>query len=109
MGKKCVVPVSCPMSAALTPGVSPSMPVPMPGTTLSGTVTPYVMPLYQYGGVFPTPVYGIQWSGTTAQPGIVGGQSIAQFSALGKTGLQMYPVSLQQPAASPPGPNMRMT
>ncbi|XP_019360588.1 PREDICTED: serine/threonine-protein kinase WNK2 isoform X7 [Gavialis gangeticus] len=30
MGKKCVVPVSCPMSAALTPGVSPSMPVPMP-------------------------------------------------------------------------------
>ncbi|XP_067400198.1 serine/threonine-protein kinase WNK2 isoform X3 [Emydura macquarii macquarii] len=30
VGKKCIVPVSCPMSAALTPGVSPSIPVPMP-------------------------------------------------------------------------------
>ncbi|KAM9133731.1 serine/threonine-protein kinase WNK2 isoform 4-T4 [Pangshura tecta] len=109
VGKKCVVPVSCPMSAALAPGVSPAMPVPMPGTTLSGTVTPYVMPLCQYGGIFPTPVYGVQWSGTTAQPGIVGAQSIAQFPALGKTGLQMFPVSLQQPAVDPPGPNMKIT
>ncbi|XP_065407128.1 serine/threonine-protein kinase WNK2 isoform X15 [Chrysemys picta bellii] len=109
VGEKCIVPVSCPMSAALAPGVSPAMPVPMPGTTLSGTVTPYVMPLCQYGGVFPTPVYGVQWSGTTAQPGIVGAQSIAQFPALGKTGLQMFPVSLQQPAVNPPGPNMKIT
>ncbi|XP_044880142.1 serine/threonine-protein kinase WNK2 isoform X5 [Mauremys mutica] len=109
VGKKCIVPVSCPMSAALAPGVSPAMPVPMPGTTLSGTVTPYVMPLCQYGGVFPTPVYGVQWSGTTAQPGIVGAQSIAQFPALGKTGLQMFPVSLQQPAVNPPSPNMKIT
>uniref|UniRef100_A0A674JQ77 non-specific serine/threonine protein kinase n=1 Tax=Terrapene triunguis TaxID=2587831 RepID=A0A674JQ77_9SAUR len=109
VGEKCIVPVSCPMSAALAPGVSPAMPVPMPGTTLSGTVTPYVMPLCQYGGVFPTPVYGVQWSGTTAQPGIVGAQSIAQFPALGKTGLQMFPVSRQQPAVNPPGPNMKIT
>ncbi|XP_074813909.1 serine/threonine-protein kinase WNK2 isoform X9 [Natator depressus] len=109
VGKKCIVPVSYPMSAALAPGVSPAMPVPMPGATLSGTVTPYVMPLCQYGGVFPTPVYGVQWSGTTAQPGIVGAQSIAQFAALGKTGLQMFPVSLQQPAVNPPGPNMKIT
>ncbi|KAM7169831.1 serine/threonine-protein kinase WNK2 isoform 3-T4 [Macrochelys suwanniensis] len=109
VGEKCIVPVSCPMSAALAPGVSPATPVPLPGTTLSGTVTPYVMPLCQYGGVFPTPVYGVQWSGTTAQPGIVGAQSMAQFPALGKTGLQMFPVSLQQPAVHPPGPNMKIT
>ncbi|PKK21665.1 WNK lysine deficient protein kinase 2 [Columba livia] len=31
LGKKCVVPVSCPMSAALAPGASPSLPVPVPG------------------------------------------------------------------------------
>ncbi|XP_048344157.1 serine/threonine-protein kinase WNK2 isoform X3 [Sphaerodactylus townsendi] len=30
MGDKCIVPVSCPVPAALTPGVSPSLPVPMP-------------------------------------------------------------------------------
>ncbi|XP_074862226.1 serine/threonine-protein kinase WNK2 isoform X8 [Carettochelys insculpta] len=109
VGKKCIVPVSCPMSATLTPGGSPSMPRPMPGTTLSGTVTPYVMPLCQYGGVFSTPVYGVQWSGAPAQPGIVGTQSITQIPALGKTGLQMFPVSLQQPAIHPPGPNLKIT
>ncbi|XP_015730251.1 serine/threonine-protein kinase WNK2 isoform X14 [Coturnix japonica] len=109
LGKRCIVPVSCPMSAALTPGVSPSLPVPMPGTTLSGTVTPFMMPLCQYGGVFPTPLYGAQWSGSAVRPGLVGGQSIAHFSALGKACLQMYPVPLQQPAADPPGPRVRMT
>ncbi|XP_042736042.1 serine/threonine-protein kinase WNK2 isoform X9 [Lagopus leucura] len=108
LGKRCIVPVSCPMSA-LTPGVSPSMPVPMPGTTPSGTVTPYAMPLCQYGGVFPTPLYGVQWSGPAARPGLVGGQSVAHFSALGKACLQMYPVPLQQPAADPPGPRVRLT
>ncbi|XP_076202023.1 serine/threonine-protein kinase WNK2 isoform X13 [Aptenodytes patagonicus] len=109
LGKKCVVPVSCPMPAALAPGASPSPPVPMPGPALSGTVTPCAMPLCQYGGVFPTPVYGAQWSGPAVQPGIVGGPSVARFSPLGKTCLQMYPVPLQRPAAETPGPRLRMT
>ncbi|XP_062977329.1 serine/threonine-protein kinase WNK2 [Elgaria multicarinata webbii] len=110
MGKKCIVPVSCPMPAALTPGVSPSMPVPMPGTILSGTVKPYdVMPLCQYGGIFPAPLFGVQWQGSTIQPGVVGSQNIAQFPALGKNGFQLFPVPLQQPVVSPPGANLRIT
>nr|XP_028574838.1 serine/threonine-protein kinase WNK2 isoform X15 [Podarcis muralis] len=109
VGDKTIVPVSCPVPAALTPGVSPSLPVPMPGTTLSGTVKPYVMPLCQYGGVFPTSVFGVQWLGPATQPGIVGGQSVAPFPPLGKNGLQLFPVPLQQPVVSPPGSNMRIT
>ncbi|XP_042662906.1 serine/threonine-protein kinase WNK2 isoform X13 [Tyto alba] len=109
LGKKCVVPVSCPMPAALAPGASPSPPVPMPGPALSGTVTPYAMPLWQYGGVFPAPVYGVRWPGPATQPGVVGAPSLARFSPLGKTCLQMYPVPLQRPAAEPPGPHLRMT
>nr|XP_025043819.1 serine/threonine-protein kinase WNK2 isoform X10 [Pelodiscus sinensis] len=35
VGKKCIVPVSCPMSATLTSGISPSMPVPMPESASS--------------------------------------------------------------------------
>lgn len=104
MGKQCIVPVSCPMPAALTPGISPSLPVPMPGTMLSGTINPFVMPLCPYGGLFPTPVFGMQWSGLTAQPGIVGGQSVARFPALDKTGLQLFPGPLQHAVVSPPGP-----
>ncbi|NXH70827.1 WNK2 kinase, partial [Hydrobates tethys] len=34
LGKKCVVPVSCPLPAAVAPGASPSLPVPMPGPAL---------------------------------------------------------------------------
>ncbi|XP_053233758.1 serine/threonine-protein kinase WNK2 isoform X14 [Podarcis raffonei] len=109
VGEKTIVPVSCPVPAALTPGVSPSLPVPMPGTTLSGTVKPYVMPLCQYGGVFPTSVFGVQWLGPATQPGIVGGQSVAPFPPLGKNSLQLFPVPLQQPVVSPPGSNMRIT
>ncbi|XP_059678989.1 serine/threonine-protein kinase WNK2 [Gavia stellata] len=109
LGKQCVVPASCPVPAAVAPGASPSLPVPMPGPARSGTVTPYVMPLCQYGGVFPTPVYGVQWLGPAAQPGIAGGPSVARFSPLGKTCLQMYPAPLQRPAAEPPGPHLRMT
>ncbi|XP_067159901.1 serine/threonine-protein kinase WNK2 isoform X10 [Apteryx mantelli] len=109
LGSQCVVPVSCPMSAALTAGVSPAMPVPMPGTTPSGAVTPYAMPLCPYGGVFPTPLYGVPWSGATAQPGIAGGQSSGPFSARGKTCSQTHPAPLQQPAAGAPGPSLRMT
>ncbi|KAM6126630.1 serine/threonine-protein kinase WNK2 [Phoenicopterus ruber ruber] len=109
LGKKCVVPVSCPVPAALAPGASPSLPVPLPGPALAGTGTPYAMPLCQYGGVFPTPVYGAQWSGPAAQPGIVGGPSVARLSPLGKACLRLYPVPLQRPAAEPPGPRLRMT
>ncbi|XP_039403165.1 serine/threonine-protein kinase WNK2 isoform X7 [Mauremys reevesii] len=39
VGKKCIVPVSCPMSAALAPGVSPAMPVPMPVCTVGSKDT----------------------------------------------------------------------
>ncbi|XP_060622001.2 serine/threonine-protein kinase WNK2 isoform X7 [Anolis sagrei] len=109
VGEKCIVPVSCPMPAALTPGVSPSMPVPMTGTTLSGTVKPYVMPFCPYGGFFPMPLFGMQWSGSATQPGIVGDQSLAKFPALAKTGFQLIPVPLQQPVLSSPGPKLRIS
>ncbi|XP_074770438.1 serine/threonine-protein kinase WNK2 isoform X14 [Athene noctua] len=109
LGKKCVVPVSCPLPAALAPGAPPSPAVPVPGPALSGMVAPYAMPLCPYGGVFPTPVYGVPWPRPAAQPRIVGAPSMARFSPLGRTCLRMYPVPLQRPAAGPPGPHLRMT
>ncbi|KAJ7316831.1 hypothetical protein JRQ81_002993, partial [Phrynocephalus forsythii] len=108
MGRQCIVPVSCPMPAALTPGVSPSIPVPMTGTTLSGPVKPFVMPLGQYGGVFPTSVFEVQWSGLAAQSGLVSVQSFGEFSGLGKNCYQLFPGPLQQPVLSQPGPKVRI-
>ncbi|XP_029456720.1 serine/threonine-protein kinase WNK2 isoform X8 [Rhinatrema bivittatum] len=107
VGEKCIVPISCPKSDALTAGVSSSVAMPVPGHTLSAMLPPYMMPLCQYGGVFPALPYGLPRSGTAAQPGITGAQSMALSPAC--TGLQGYSVSLQQPIVSPPGPNMRIT
>nr|XP_020659371.1 serine/threonine-protein kinase WNK2 isoform X7 [Pogona vitticeps] len=109
MGRQCIVPVSCPIPAALTPGVSPSMPVPVTGTILSGPVKPFAMPLGQYGGVFPTPIFGVQWSGLAAQSGLASGQSFGEFPGLGKNSFQLFPGPLQQPVLSRPGTKLRIT
>ncbi|XP_059712012.1 serine/threonine-protein kinase WNK2 isoform X6 [Haemorhous mexicanus] len=108
LGSKCPVPVACPMPTGLAPGAAPSLPVPVPGPALAGAVTPYVMPLCQYGAVFPSPVYGVPWPGPVAQPGLVRGPGIVRFSPLGRTCLRMYPVPLQRPAR-PASPRLRMT
>ncbi|XP_053845186.1 serine/threonine-protein kinase WNK2 isoform X3 [Vidua macroura] len=108
LGSKCPVPVACPMPTGLAPGAVPSLPVPVPGPALAGAVTPYVMPLCQYGAVFPSPVYGVPWPGPVAQPGLVRGPSIVRFSPLGRSCLRMYPVPLQHPAR-PASPRLRMT
>ncbi|RMB99916.1 hypothetical protein DUI87_23324 [Hirundo rustica rustica] len=105
-GSKCPVPVACPMPTGLAPGAAPSLPV--PGPALAGTVTPYVMPLCQYGAAFPSPVYGVPWPGPAAQPGLLRGPGIVRFSPLGRTCLRMYPVPLQRPAR-PHSPRLRMT
>ncbi|XP_036593351.1 serine/threonine-protein kinase WNK2 isoform X10 [Trichosurus vulpecula] len=109
VGKQYLVPVPGPVSAALIPGVTPALPMPMTGTPLSGPVPPYVIPPYPYGGMFPAPVYGVQWPDTVGQPGIRGGHSLAPFPGLSKTGLQLFPVYLQQPAVNPCSPQMRIT
>ncbi|XP_068883723.1 serine/threonine-protein kinase WNK2 isoform X8 [Aphelocoma coerulescens] len=108
LGSKCTVPVACPVPAGLAPGAAPSLPVPVPGPALAGAVTPYVMPLCQYGAVFPSPVYGVPWPGPVAQPGLVRGPGMVRFSPLGRSCLRMYPVPLQRPAR-PPGPRLRLT
>ncbi|XP_039414700.1 serine/threonine-protein kinase WNK2 isoform X13 [Corvus cornix cornix] len=108
LGSKCTVPVACPVPAGLAPGAAPSLPVPVPGPALAGAVTPYVMPLCQYGAVFPSPVYGVPWPGPVAQPGLVRGPGVVRFSPLGRSCLRMYPVPLQRPAR-PPGPRLRLT
>ncbi|XP_030812268.1 serine/threonine-protein kinase WNK2 isoform X6 [Camarhynchus parvulus] len=108
LGSKCPVPVACPMPTGLAPGAAPSLPVPVPGPTLAGAVPPYVMPLCQYGAVFPSPVYGVPWPGPVAQPGLVQRPGVVRFSPLGRTCLRMYPVPLQRPAR-PASPRLRMT
>ncbi|XP_074054442.1 serine/threonine-protein kinase WNK2 isoform X10 [Macrotis lagotis] len=109
VGKQYLVPAPGPMSAALIPGIPPALPMPLTGTPFSGPVPPYVIPPCPYGGMFPTPVYGMQWPDTVGQPGIRGGHSLPPFPGLSKTGLQLFPVYLQQPAVNPCSSKLRIT
>uniref|UniRef100_UPI00398F1FCD serine/threonine-protein kinase WNK2-like isoform X2 n=1 Tax=Pristiophorus japonicus TaxID=55135 RepID=UPI00398F1FCD len=111
MTRKFSAPATCPMSAALSPGKS-TVPAGMSATPIPGTVPAYMLPLCQYGGVIPAPLYGVQWpgvSGPTSQPGVLNTQGISSFPSLNKGGLQMFPVPLQKPIINPSGSNMRTT
>ncbi|XP_075431035.1 serine/threonine-protein kinase WNK2 isoform X9 [Ascaphus truei] len=103
-GRKFSRPMSCP-SAARTPVLSASVPAAMSGSMLAGTMPSYMMPLCQYAGVFPAPMYGVQWSGAV-QPGIAGNAIIGQMPPVC---MQIFPISMQQPVVNPPGSNMRIT
>ncbi|KAM4722736.1 serine/threonine-protein kinase WNK2 [Rhinophrynus dorsalis] len=104
-GKKFSVPMSCPASVPMASGISSSIPANPSGSAQAGTLPPYMMPLCQYTGVFPTSMYGVQWAGT-AQPGTLGNMIRAQVPPVG---MQIFPMSLQHPALNPAGSNMRIT
>ncbi|XP_058855845.1 serine/threonine-protein kinase WNK2-like isoform X1 [Acipenser ruthenus] len=106
--KKYQIPLSCPMTAALAPRISPAM----TGSHVPGMMPPYRMPACQFGGPIPGSVYGVQWpviTGPVAQAGVFGAPDVPRFPSLGNAGLQVYPVPLQKPIVNPPGPNMRTT
>ncbi|XP_059505847.1 serine/threonine-protein kinase WNK2 isoform X2 [Stegostoma tigrinum] len=111
MTKRFSAPVTCPTSTALTPGKS-MLPAGLPATPIPGTVPAYMLPLCQYGGMIPAPLYGVQWpavSGPTSQPGAFSAQGLSSFPSLSKGGMQMFPVPLQKPVINPSGSNMRTT
>ncbi|XP_060691546.1 serine/threonine-protein kinase WNK2 isoform X4 [Hemiscyllium ocellatum] len=111
MTRKFSVPVTCPTSTALTPGKS-TVPAGLPATSIPGTVPTYMLPLCQYGGMIPAPLYGVQWpgvSGPASQPGVFSAQGISSFPSLSKGGIQMFPVPIQKPIINPSGSNVRTT
>ncbi|XP_041130843.1 serine/threonine-protein kinase WNK2-like isoform X3 [Polyodon spathula] len=106
--KKYQIPLSCPMTAALAPGISPAM----TGSHVAGMMPPYRMPACQFRGPIPGSVYGVQWpviTGPVAQVAVFGAPDVPRFPSLGNAALQVYPVPLQKPIVNPPGPKMRTT
>ncbi|XP_053325435.1 serine/threonine-protein kinase WNK2 [Spea bombifrons] len=78
---------------APVPSVPSSVPASLAGVAQAGSLQPFRLPLSQYTGVFPAAAaYGVQW------PGIAESQTCA-----------MFPMSTQQPARKPCGPNMKIT
>ncbi|XP_066553861.1 serine/threonine-protein kinase WNK2 isoform X1 [Amia ocellicauda] len=102
------LPLSCPMTAALAPGIPPAV----GSNPIAGMKPSYIMPACQFGGVAPASMYGVQWPGMAnpmAQVGVLGAPGVVAFPSMGNTGLQVFPVPLPNPIVSPPSPNMRTT
>ncbi|XP_061864681.1 serine/threonine-protein kinase WNK2 [Colius striatus] len=101
LGRKCVVPASCPVPAALAPGASPSLP--LPGPARAAAAAPTLMPLCQLGGALPAPTFGGHWA--------AGGPCAVRLSPLGA--VRFSPRwrlhALPHPSAPPLGPRLRLT
>ncbi|XP_069823149.1 serine/threonine-protein kinase WNK2 isoform X4 [Dendropsophus ebraccatus] len=93
-------PLTCPAPMGL---MSSSIPAALSGASQSGILPPYMMPFCQYAGVFPTPMYGVQWAGAT-MPTMAGSQLITQSASM-----QIFPMSLPQPTMKQSHSNMRIT
>ncbi|KAM3914236.1 serine/threonine-protein kinase WNK2 isoform 5-T6 [Leptodactylus fuscus] len=98
--KKYKPPLTCPAPMGL---MSSSIPAALSGASQSGILPPYMMPFCQYAGVFPAPMYGVQWAGAT-MPTMAGSQLISQSASM-----QMFPMSLPQPTMKQSHSNMRIT
>ncbi|KAG8556898.1 hypothetical protein GDO81_018251 [Engystomops pustulosus] len=93
-------PLTCPAPMGL---MSSSIPAALSGASQSGILPPYMMPFCQYAGVFPAPVYGVQWAGAS-MPTMAGSQLISQSASM-----QIFPMSLPQPTMKQSHSNMRIT
>ncbi|XP_011242723.1 serine/threonine-protein kinase WNK2 isoform X8 [Mus musculus] len=102
VGASCLAPAPGPLSTTATPGATPALPVPIPGTvhsSLSGP--PCTLPLCQYGGLLPDPVSWGPWVASGNPEGSWGSQSPTQ--------VPVFPVFLRPPVISTPGPRLHIT
>ncbi|XP_058422065.1 serine/threonine-protein kinase WNK2 isoform X3 [Diceros bicornis minor] len=103
VGTPCLAPAPGPLPTTVIPGAASVLPVPMPGTALSGLpAPPCALPLGQYRSLLPTPVSWAPWAAH------VGSWNPAWGPGMGTAGA-MLPVSLQPPSVSEPGPRLRIT
>ncbi|XP_074538126.1 serine/threonine-protein kinase WNK2 isoform X3 [Halichoeres trimaculatus] len=108
--KKCHVgpskfqlPLSCPLTAALGPGMSTTL-----APNSSAMIPPgYISPVGSYGGMVPGPLYPQQWSGlpspvgSVGPVGLLGASRNIPYGTMGNPGIQGYPRALHDPETGP--------
>ncbi|XP_015416661.1 PREDICTED: serine/threonine-protein kinase WNK2, partial [Myotis davidii] len=99
VGTPCLALASGPLPTTVIPGTALALPVPMPGTALSGlSAPPCAWPLGQYRSPLPAPVSWGPWA-TQA-----GSRSSTWGPGVGTAGAPMLPEFLWPPVVSMPGP-----
>ncbi|XP_078144342.1 serine/threonine-protein kinase WNK2 isoform X2 [Centroberyx gerrardi] len=97
------LPLSCPLTAALGPG----MPIAL-GPNSSAMLPPgYLLPAGSYGGVVPGPLYPQQWSGmpspvgSMGPVGLLGAAGMMPYATMANPGVQAYPLVMRTPDNGP--------
>ncbi|XP_054868591.1 serine/threonine-protein kinase WNK2 isoform X8 [Amphiprion ocellaris] len=105
------LPLSCPLTAALGPGMPASL-APKSSTMLSPG---YLLPVGSYGGMVPGPLYAQQWTGMpspvgSAVPvGLLGAARMMPYATVANPGIQAYPLVMHNPENGPCSKTRRTT
>ncbi|XP_040927586.1 serine/threonine-protein kinase WNK2 isoform X3 [Betta splendens] len=105
------LPLSCPLTAALGPGMT---------TTLapnSSTLLPpgYLLPSGSYGGMVPCPLYSQQWPGmpspvgSIGPVGLLGAAGMMPYAKMAHPGIPAYPLVMHNPETGPCSKTTRTT
>ncbi|XP_051806169.1 serine/threonine-protein kinase WNK2 isoform X3 [Acanthochromis polyacanthus] len=105
------LPLSCPLTAALGPGMPASL-APKSSAMLSPG---YLLPVGSYGGMVPGPLYAQQWTGMpspvgSAVPvGLLGAARMMPYATMANPGIQAYPLVMHNPENGPCSKTTRTT
>ncbi|XP_034551209.1 serine/threonine-protein kinase WNK2-like isoform X3 [Notolabrus celidotus] len=97
------LPLSCPLTAALGPG----MPTTLAPNSSAMLPPGYLSPVGSYGGMVPGPHYPQQWSGLPSPVGSVGPVGLLgatrniPYGTMANPGIQNYPRALHDPETGP--------
>lgn len=82
------LPLSCPLTAALGPGMPPGL-----ASTPSSMIPPgYLVASGSYGGVVPPPLYSQQWSGAPGPVGLLGAAGTMTRPPVARSGVTSRPL-----------------
>ncbi|XP_070765899.1 serine/threonine-protein kinase WNK2 [Enoplosus armatus] len=97
------LPLSCPLTAALGPG----MPTTLAPNSSAMLPPGYLLPAGSYGGMVPGPLYPQQWPGmpspvgSVGPVGLLGAARMMPYATMANPGIKAYPLVLHDPETSP--------
>lgn len=97
------LPLSCPLTAALGPGM-PTNPAP---TSSAMVPSGYLLPSSSYGGMVPGPLYPQQWPGmpspvgSMGPVGLLGAGRMMPFASMANPGIKAYPLVMHDAETTP--------
>ncbi|XP_019126845.2 serine/threonine-protein kinase WNK2 isoform X8 [Larimichthys crocea] len=97
------LPLSCPLTAALSPG----MPTTLAPNSSAMLPPGYILPAGSYGGMVPGPLYPQQWPtmpspvGSMGPVGLLGAARMMPYATIANPGMKAYPLVMHDPESGP--------